>query len=67
MSYLVKPHDMITGNYAPAIASFAGSEESAISDVKSRSRLSSFSNWDFRTIKKLKEKVVNSRFNREDE
>ena len=67
MSYLVKPQDSRTGNYAPAIVSFAGTEESAMSDVKSRSRLGSFPNWNFKTIKKLKEKALKSKFNRDDE
>lgn len=67
MSYLVKPKCMKTGNFAPGMVSTAEKEEVAIADVMSRSRLSSFKNWSFSNVKKLKTKSVKPRHSRDDE
>ena len=67
MSILVKPFNRKTGNYAPSMISFLDQEEGAINDVKYRSALSKFSDWDFSRTKKLTDKKVKSKFNKEDE
>jgi len=56
MSILVTPKHIRTGVCAPSIMSFTSNEDDAIQDAKSKSRLSDFSEWEFKTTKKLKER-----------
>lgn len=65
MSILVKPFNRRTRNYAPSMISFLDQEDAAINDVKSRSALSKFKDWDFSRTKKLVDKKVKSKFNKE--
>ncbi len=62
MAYLIKPQNLITGGFAPAIMSFCDKTEEAVYDAMKRSALSKYSNWDFeRNVKHIKDKAVKKR------
>jgi len=67
MAFLIKPFNNKTRTFAPGIISFEEREESAIADVKFRSGLGKFNDWNFSSYKKLREKQVKQKYNKNDE